>query len=131
MMEVGSFSGLAGYYHCFIKRFSYILGPLTKILHKGVKFEQTSKFQERFEMLKKLFMKALILVQPVEELDYTVYSDESLYGLGCVLIQDGKAVTYSSCQLKLMSDYPTRDLELVAIVFALKIWRYYLYGAKC
>ena len=61
-----------------------------------------------------------------------LYSDASRIGLGCVLIQDGKVVAYASEQLKLHEqNYPTHDLKLAAVVFALKIWRYYLYGEKC
>ena len=60
-----------------------------------------------------------------------MYSDASRIGLGCVLIQDRKVVAYASRQLKSHErNYPTHDLELVAVVFALKIWRYYLYGKK-
>ena len=60
-----------------------------------------------------------------------IFSDASLNGLGRVLTQEGKVVTYALRQLKSHEkNYPTHDLELVAIVFALKIWRHYLYGAK-
>ena len=60
------------------------------------------------------------------------HSDTSLNGLGCVLMQEGKVVAYASRQLKPHEkNYPTHDLELAAIVFALKIWRHYLYGEKC
>ena len=61
-----------------------------------------------------------------------MYSDASRIGLGCVLMQDGKVVAYASRHLKpYEQNYPTRDLELATVVFALKIWRYYLYGEKC
>ena len=61
-----------------------------------------------------------------------MYSDASRIGLGCVLMQDGKVVTYAYKQLKPHEqNYPTHDLELEAIVFALNIWRHYLYGEKC
>ena len=61
-----------------------------------------------------------------------MYSDASRIGLGCVLMQDGKVVTYASRQLKPHEqNYFTHDLELAATVFALKIWRYYLYCEKC
>ena len=60
-----------------------------------------------------------------------IYSDASLKGLGCVLMQHGKMITYASRKLKTHEQkYPTHDLELAAIVFALKIWRHYLYGEK-
>ncbi len=61
-----------------------------------------------------------------------IYSDASQNGLGYVLMQEGKVVTYTSRQLKPHEkNYPTHELELAAIVFALKIWRHYLYGEKC
>jgi ribonuclease HI len=60
---------------------------------------------------------------------FTVYTDASRIGLGCVLMQDGKVITYGSRQLKKHErNYPTHDLELAAVVFALKYWRHYLYG---
>ena len=61
-----------------------------------------------------------------------IFSDASLNKLGCVLMQEGKVVAYASRQLKPHEkNDPTHDLELAAIVFALKIWRHYLYGEKC
>ena len=58
-----------------------------------------------------------------------VYCDASRVGLGCVLMQNGRVVVYASKQLKKREqNYPTHDLELAAVVFALKIWRHYLYG---
>ena len=108
--EVRSFLGLAGYYKRFVRGFSVIASPLTKLLRKGIKFEWTDKCQNSFEQ----------------------YSDASGIGLGCVLMQDGKVVAYAFRQLKPHEqNYPTHDLELAAVVFALKIWRHYLYGEKC
>ena len=61
-----------------------------------------------------------------------IYSDASKIGLGAVLMQNGKVIAYASRQLKdHEKNYPTHDLELAAVVFALKIWRHYLYGTKC
>ena len=61
-----------------------------------------------------------------------IYSDASKTGLGAVLMQNGNVVAYASRQLKTHErNYPTHDLELAAVVFALKIWRHYLYGNKC
>jgi hypothetical protein len=63
---------------------------------------------------------------------FTVYTDVSHIGLGCVLMQDGKVIAYGSRQLKKHErNYPTHDLELAAMVFALKSWRHYLYGETC
>nr|GFA09634.1 hypothetical protein [Tanacetum cinerariifolium] len=61
-----------------------------------------------------------------------IYSDASKKGLGCVLMQHGKVIAYASRQLEPYEvNYPTHDLELAAVVFALKIWRHYLYGESC
>ena len=130
--EVRSFLGLAGYYRRFVKGFSVITSPLTKLLRKGVKFEWTDKCHNSFEQLKEMLVEAPILMQPTSGKEYTLCSDASGIGLGCVLMQDGKVVAYSSRQLKPHEqNYPTHDLELAAVVFSLKIWRHYLYGEKC
>ena len=77
-------------------------------------------------------VEAPVLTQPTSEKEYTLYSDASGIGLRFVLMQDGKVVAYASKQLKPHEqNYPTHDLDLAAVVFALKIWRHYLYGEKC
>ncbi|KAA3482975.1 Integrase, catalytic core [Gossypium australe] len=120
------------YYRRFVKDFSMIATPLTKLVQKDVKFEWSKKCQQSFEQLKALLTKAPVLVQPESGKEFIVYSDASLNGLGCVLIQEGKAIAHSSRQLKAHEkNYPTHDLELVVIVFVLKIWRHYLFGEKC
>jgi hypothetical protein len=69
---------------------------------------------------------------PSKSYGFVIYSDASRKGLGCVLMQNGKVVAYASRQLKSYElNYLTHDLELAAVVFALKIWRHYLYGEKC
>ena len=73
-----------------------------------------------------------MLTQPTPDREYTMYRDVSRIGLGCVLMQNGKMVGYASKQMKPHEqNYPTHDLELAAVVFALKIWRHYLYNEKC
>ena len=73
-----------------------------------------------------------MLTQPTPGKEYALYRDASKIGLGCVLMQDGKVVAYASRQMKPHErNYPTHDLELAAVMFALKIWRRYLYGEKC
>ena len=130
--EVRSFLGLAGYYRRFVKGFSVIASSLTKLLRKGVMFEWSDKCQNSFEQLKEMLVEAPVLTQPTSGKEYTLYSDASGIGLGCVLMQDEKVVAYASRQLKpYEQNYPTHDLELAAVVFALKIWRHYLYGEKC
>ena len=75
---------------------------------------------------------APILSLPEGTDDFVVYCDASIQGLGCVLMQRDKVIAYASRQLKVHEKYyTTHDLELRAVVFALKIWRHYLYGTKC
>ena len=130
--EVRSFLGLAGYYRRFAKGFSMTVASLTRLLHKNVKFEWSEKCRASFEKLKTFLTEASILTRSTYGKEYVIFSDASLNGLRCVLMQEGKVVAYASRQLKPHEkNYPTHDLELAAIVFALKIWRHYLYGEKC
>ncbi|KAH9763231.1 Endonuclease [Citrus sinensis] len=88
--------------------------------------------EKSFQELKSHLVTAPILTLPSEGGGFVIYSDASRKGLGCVLMQHGKVIAYASRQLKNHEqNYPTPDLELVAIVFALKIWRHYLYGETC
>ena len=97
-----------------------------------MKFEWNDKCQVGFKQLKKMLVEAPMLTQPTPGKEYLMYSDASRNELGCVLMQDGKVVAYASRQLKSHGqNYPTHDLELVVVVFALKIWRHYLYGERC
>ena len=84
--EVRSFLGLAEYYRRFVKGFSVIASPLTKLLRKGVKFEWTDKCHNSFEQLKEMLVKAPALTQPTSGKEYSLYSDASGIGLGCVLM---------------------------------------------
>ncbi|GJX31387.1 putative reverse transcriptase domain-containing protein [Tanacetum coccineum] len=105
--EVRSFLGLAGYYRRFVE-------------------------EKSFEELKRRLVSSLVLTLPSGTSGYQIYSDASKKGLGCVLMQHGKVIAYASRQLKPYEvNYPTHDLELAAVVFALKIWRHYLYGETC
>ncbi|KAA3487806.1 integrase [Gossypium australe] len=86
---------------------------------------------QSFEKLKTLLTEAPVLVQLKSGKEFIIYSDASLNGLGCVLMQEGKVIAYASRQLQPHEkNYLTHDLELTAIVFALKIWRHHLYGEK-
>ncbi|XP_074351950.1 uncharacterized protein LOC141691106 [Apium graveolens] len=130
--EVRSFLGLAGYYRRFVKDFAKIATPLTKLTRQSEKFEWNSKCEESFQELKNRLVTAPVLVLPDEQGNFVIYSDASYRGLGCVLMQHGNVIAYASRQLKPHEQkYPTHDLELAAIVFALKLWRHYLYGEKC
>ncbi|KAL0549529.1 hypothetical protein IC582_014014 [Cucumis melo] len=106
--EVRSFLGLAGYYRRFVENFSRIATPLTQLTRKGAPFVWSKACEDSFQNLKQKLVTAPVLTVP-----------------------DGKVVAYASRQLKSHEqNYPTHDLELEAVVFALKIWRHYLYGEK-
>ncbi|TYK28801.1 ty3-gypsy retrotransposon protein [Cucumis melo var. makuwa] len=101
--EVRSFLGLAGYYRRFVEHFSRIATPLTQLTRKGAPFVWSKACEDSFQNLKQKLVTA----------------------------PQGKVVAYASRHLKSHEqNYPTHDLELAAVVFALKIWRHYLYGEK-
>nr|GFA95774.1 putative reverse transcriptase domain-containing protein [Tanacetum cinerariifolium] len=130
--EIRQFLGLAGYYRRFIEGFSKIAKPMTKLTQKKVKFEWGDKQEAAFQLLKQKLCSAPILALPEGCEDFIVYCDASNKGLGAVLMQREKVISYASRQLKIHEkNYTTHDLELGAVVFALKIWRHYLYGTKC
>jgi ribonuclease HI len=130
--EIRSFLGLAGYYRRFIKHFSKIAKPMTRLLEKNTDFDWIEECQASFEELKKRLTSALVSILPDITKKFDIYCDTSRQGLGCVLMQDGKVVSYASCQLRKQEEnYPTHDLELAAVVHALKIWRHYLIDHRC
>ncbi|WVZ70751.1 hypothetical protein U9M48_019393 [Paspalum notatum var. saurae] len=130
--KIWSFLGLAGYYRRFIKDFSKIAKPMTALTQKNAKFAWSSKCEEAFGTLKTLLTSAPVLAQPDITKPFDVYCDASGSGLGCVLMQEGRVIAYASCQLrKHQVNYPTHDLELLAVVYALKKWRHYLLGNTC
>ncbi|KAJ9547769.1 LOW QUALITY PROTEIN: hypothetical protein OSB04_020312 [Centaurea solstitialis] len=130
--EIRSFLGLAEYYRRFIQYFLKIVVPLTRLTRKNVNFVWGEEQQEAFEVLRKRLCEVPVLTLTEGIEDMTVYCDASYHGLGYVLMQRGKLIAYASCQLKTHeANYLTHDLELAAVVFALKLWRHYLYGVKC
>ena len=130
--KVRSFLGLIRYYKHFIEGFSKIALPLTKLTQKKTKFILSDEYESSFEELKNRLVTALVLTIPSGSGVYVIFSDASNQRLGCVLLQHGKVIAYASRQLKpYEQNYPTHDLELIALVFALKIWRHYLYGETC
>ena len=130
--QIRSFLGLAGYYHRFIPDFSRIAKPMTELLKKDVKFKWDAKCDEAFHTLRAHLTTAPVLAQPDNSKPYDVYCDASGTGLGCVLWQDNRVIAYASRALQLHElNYPTHDLELAAVIHALKIWRHYLMGTHC
>ncbi|GJV39807.1 putative reverse transcriptase domain-containing protein, partial [Tanacetum coccineum] len=129
--EIQSFLGLVGYYRRFIVNFSKIAKPLTSLTQKNKKYEWGMEQEEAFQTLKDNLCNAPILSLPDGIKDFVVYCDASNQGLSCVLMQRGKVIAYASRQLKIHEkNYTMHDLELGAVVFALKTWRHYLYGTK-
>ncbi|GJZ39678.1 reverse transcriptase domain-containing protein [Tanacetum coccineum] len=130
--EIRQFLGLAGYYRRFIKDFSKIAKSLTELTQKNKKYIWGKDQETAFQLLKQKLCEAPILALPKGNDDFVVYCDASHQGLGAVLMQREKVIAYASRQLKPNEEnYTTHDLELGAVVFALKIWRHYLYGTKC
>ena len=131
VFEIRSFLGLAGYYRRFIEDFSGLAAPVTRLTWKEVKFVWEDSCERAFQELKKRLTSAPILIVLERGQRYTVCCDASKDRLGRVLMQSGNVVAYGSRQLKNHEqNYPMHDMELAAVVFALKIWRHYLYGEQ-
>ncbi|KAA0047049.1 Retrotransposable element Tf2 [Cucumis melo var. makuwa] len=130
--EIRSFLGLAGYYRRFVEGFSKLSLALTNLTRKNVKFKWADACERSSQELKKKLVTTLVLTLPTPGVEFDIYCDASHQGLGCVLMQKGKVVAYASRQLKKHEcNYPTHDLELAAVVLALKLWWHYLYGERC
>ncbi|GKF12244.1 putative reverse transcriptase domain-containing protein, partial [Tanacetum coccineum] len=119
--KVRSFLGLPGYYRRFIKNFSNIAKSLTILTQKCKIFDWDKEQELAFQTLRDKLCNAPVLALLDGPEYFMVYCDASGIGLGCVLIR-GKVIAYVSRQLKIHEEnYTTHDLELGAIVFALKI----------
>ncbi|WVZ80143.1 hypothetical protein U9M48_027642 [Paspalum notatum var. saurae] len=127
--EIRIFLGLAGYYRRFIKDFSKTAKPMTSLTKKNAKYLRDPRCEEAFTSLKQSLTSAPVLAQLDVTKPFDVYCDASGNGLRCVLMQEGRVIAYASRQLrKHEANYTTHDLELAAVVHALKIWRHYLLG---
>jgi hypothetical protein len=130
--QIRSFLGLARYYRRFVPDFSRITKLMTELLKKGIKFVWDEKCENAFQILKQYLTSAPVLAQLENSKPYEVYCDASGTGLGCVLMQENQVIAYASRALRPHEkNYPTHDLELAAVVHALKIWRHYLMGTRC
>ncbi|WMV46301.1 hypothetical protein MTR67_039686, partial [Solanum verrucosum] len=110
-----SFLGLAGYYRKFVEGFSSISSLLTKLTQKTVKFQWSEPYEKSFQKLKKRLTTTPVLTLLEGTQGFVVYCDVSRVGFGCVLMQNGKCITYACRQLKVHeTNYPTHDLELTA-----------------
>jgi hypothetical protein len=127
--QVQSFLSLADYYRRFILNFSKISKPITELLKKDTNYVWSNDCDEAFQTLKKLLTTSSVLAQPDIAKPFNVYCDASSTSLGGVLKQEGRVISYSSRQLRCHEEnYPTPDLELAAVVMALRTWRHYLLG---
>jgi hypothetical protein len=105
---------------------------MTKLLEKGKTFEWMPRRESTYQEIKKRLTMALVLTMLDMGKPFLIYCDASGQGLGCVLMQDGHVVAYASRQLRKHEEkYPTHDLELAAMVHALKIWRHHIIGKRC
>ena len=109
--------------------FSKIAKPITTLQRKGIRYEWTNECDAAFTELKRLLTSAPILWLPDMDKDFRVCTDASKQGLGVVLMQEGGVIAYASCNLKPHEEqYATHDLELAAVMLALKLWRHYMVG---
>jgi hypothetical protein len=105
---------------------------MTELLKKGVKFVWSEDCEKAFHTLRQHLTTVPVLVQPDNSKPFEVFCDDSGTGLGCVLMQENRVIAYASRSLRPHElNYPTHDLELAAVVHALKIWRHYLMGNRC
>ena len=129
--DVLSFMGITGYYRRFIEGFSRIANSITSLQKKGNKFEWNQKCEESFKKLKTLLTNAPILRIADPNKEFLVSTDAYNDGLGSVLNQEGHVIAYESRKLKIHeNNYATYDLELVAVIHALKMWLHHLIGRK-
>ena len=129
--DVISFMGITGYYRRFIEGFSRIANPINSLQKKGNKFNWNQKCEESFKKLKTLLTSAPILriVDPNKE--FVVCTDACNDVLVGVLTQEGHVISYDSRKLKVhKKNYATYELELAAVIHALKMWRHHLIGRK-
>ncbi|GJT24754.1 putative reverse transcriptase domain-containing protein [Tanacetum coccineum] len=123
--KLRSFLGLPGYYRRFIQNFSKIAKLLTVLTQKSKTFDWGDEQEYAFQTLKDKLCNVHVLALLDGPENFVVYCDASGLGLGCVLMQKGKMIAYAFRQLKIHEkNYTTHDIELGAVVFALKIWRH-------
>ena len=120
--DIQSFLGFARYYRRLFEVFSSITSPLTDLTQKKDMIVWSDIFEKNFQLLKNNLTYALILTLPEGTKGFVTYCDASCVCLGGVLMQHRKVTAYAFKQLKVhVNNYPTYDLELAAIVFALNI----------
>ncbi|MDM1593466.1 RNase H-like domain-containing protein, partial [Escherichia coli] len=129
--EVRGFLGLTGWYRIFIPKYALIASPLTSLLKKNTPFQWSAKCQSAFDKLKSALVTYPVLKLPDFSLPFEVVTDASGFALGGALMQEGHAVAYESRKLRTHEkNYAVHDLELLSVVYALKLWRHYLLGQR-
>ena len=129
--ETRGFLGITGWYRTFIQNYALIAAPLTNLLKKGSKINWESQHQESFDKLKGHVTTAPCLKLPDFSQPFEVVTDASGIAVGGVLVQEKRPVAFTSRKLRVHEkNYPTHDLELLAVIHALKLWRHYLLGHK-
>ncbi|MCO5551845.1 hypothetical protein L7F22_005349 [Adiantum nelumboides] len=125
--EVRGFLGLTGWCRIFIQDYALISKPLTELTQIDENFIWTEKRDFAFNELKNLLAKSPVLKLPDFEKTFEVIADACAKGVGGILRHEGHRIAYESRQLRIHEqNYPTHDLELLAVVHALKKWRHYL-----
>ena len=128
--DVRSFLGLVNYFRKFIKDFASLAAPLTDLTRAKHPWEWTERCEQAFLALKHCLTEAPLLVSPDVSKPYEVVTDASTVGLGAVLLQDNRPITFESRKLSAAEkEYHTTEQELLAVGHALKTRRCYLEGA--
>jgi hypothetical protein len=133
--DVRSFLGLVGYYRRFISKFSFIAAPLTNLTKAATTWHWSPQCQEAFETLQNSLISAPVLLVPDPAKPFHVFADASQFAVGAVLMQDQgnglQPVAFESRKLtSAEQNYPIHEIELLAVVHALKVWRCYLEGTE-
>ena len=129
--EVKSFHRLASFYRRFVKDFSTIVAPLTEIVKKSIGFKWNDEQGKVFNLLKDKLCSTPVLVLPDFTRAFGVECDGSRIGIGAVLMQDRRLITYLSEKLNGTAlNYSIYDKELYALVRTLETWQYYLWPTE-
>ena len=135
LTQLRAFIGLASYYRRFIEGFSKRANSLNKLLQKDIPFEWTKECDETFNWLKQSLISPPILQYPDYNEPFILFTDASYQGLGAVLSQlkdnNEHVIAYASRTLtKPETNYSTTELECLAVVWAVKYFRHYIFGTR-
>lgn len=123
--------GLANYFRRFVQGFSSLVTPLTNLTRHNVEWQWTEQCQKAFDTVKDALTDAPVLASPNFDQPFEVVSDASGYGIGAVLLQEGRPVAFESRKLSpAEQNYHTTDREMLGVVHALRTWRCYLEGVQ-